>query len=231
MADDPRQDLFLEISRNLVDEELTDLRNYVSGAKILAATFVQKANAHQIFNQMEKERKLKPGDLSLAANILRKIGRHDYAEQAEKIAENERKGQNTRKRSATSASTSDQETPAKRRKQPGVKQEAGRRRSRQEENVDVSRYFDKVVRGVSANWDDLARKLKFEENEIDGIEDRKRDHDSRCREMLKRWRNRKGKAGQAATLQALKKALIKIGHTLTADSLDDLSDSSESSDE
>ncbi|XP_066301937.1 FAS-associated death domain protein-like [Branchiostoma lanceolatum] len=93
---------------------------------------------------------------------------------------------------------------------------------------DVSRYFDKVVRGVSANWDDLARKLNFEENEIDGIEDKKPDVDSRCREMLKRWRNRKGK-GKAATLQALKKALIKIGHQLTADSLEDLSDSSESS--
>ncbi|CAH1238013.1 Hypp5498 [Branchiostoma lanceolatum] len=96
--------------------------------------------------------------------------------------------------------------------------------------VDVSRYFDKVVRGVSANWDDLARKLNFEENEIDVIEERKRDQDSRCREMLKRWRNRKGK-GKAATFRALKKALIKIGHTLTADGLDDLSDSSESSDE
>ncbi|XP_066301938.1 uncharacterized protein [Branchiostoma lanceolatum] len=92
MADNPRQDLYLEISRNLVDEELTDLRIYVSGANILPAGFAQKADAHQIFNQLEKERKLKPGDLSLLVDLLRKIGRHDYAEQAEKIAENERKG-------------------------------------------------------------------------------------------------------------------------------------------
>ncbi|CAH1233869.1 NLRC4 [Branchiostoma lanceolatum] len=92
MADNPRQDLYLEISRNLVDEELRDLRNYVSGAKILPAGFVQKADAHQIFNQLEKERKLKPGDLALLADLLRKIGRHDFAEQAEKIAEGERKG-------------------------------------------------------------------------------------------------------------------------------------------
>ncbi|XP_066271745.1 NLR family CARD domain-containing protein 4-like [Branchiostoma lanceolatum] len=92
MADNPRQDLYLEISRNLVDEELRDLRNYVSGAKILPEGFVQKADAHQICNQLEKEQKLNPGDLTLLADLLRKIGRHDYAEQAEKIAESERKG-------------------------------------------------------------------------------------------------------------------------------------------
>ncbi|XP_078692053.1 NLR family CARD domain-containing protein 4-like [Branchiostoma floridae x Branchiostoma belcheri] len=91
MADNPRQDLYLEISRSLVERELTDLRTYVSGAKILPAGVIQNANAHQIFNQLEKENKLKPGDLSLLAHLLRGIGRHDYAKQAEKIAENERK--------------------------------------------------------------------------------------------------------------------------------------------
>ncbi|XP_078600461.1 NLR family CARD domain-containing protein 4-like [Branchiostoma floridae x Branchiostoma japonicum] len=91
MADNPRQDMYLEISRNLVDQELRDLRNYVSGAKILPAGFVQHADAHQICNQLEKEQKLKPGDLSLLAGLLRRIGRHDYAEKAEKIAEDERK--------------------------------------------------------------------------------------------------------------------------------------------
>ncbi|KAI8489983.1 Guanylate-binding protein 6 [Branchiostoma belcheri] len=242
MSDNPRQDLFLKISKNLVDEELRDLRNYVSGAKILAAGFVQKANAHRIFIQMEKEGKLKTGDLSLLANLLRKIGRQDYAERAEKVAEKERKGQKTRKRSATSVSSSDQEEPRKRRKQPpaaGAKErqrtrkrsadsvsssdlEEPRKRRKQPpaaraKQVDVRRYFDKVVRGASANWDDLARKLKFEENEIDGIQELKRDNDSRCKEMLKRWRNREGKA---ATLQALKKALTKIGHRLTAESLE-----------
>ncbi|XP_078598407.1 NACHT, LRR and PYD domains-containing protein 3-like [Branchiostoma floridae x Branchiostoma japonicum] len=92
MEDNPRQDLYLEISQNLVDDELTDLRNYVSGRKILPARFVEKADAHQICNQLEKEQKLKPGDLSLLADLLRKIGRHDYAEKAEKIGEIDRKG-------------------------------------------------------------------------------------------------------------------------------------------
>ncbi|KAI8512265.1 hypothetical protein Bbelb_089040 [Branchiostoma belcheri] len=110
MADNPRQDLYLEISRNLVERELPDLRNYVSGAKILPAGVIQNANAHQIFNQLEKENKLKPGDLSLLTDLLRKIGRHDYAEQAEKIAENERTGDRSKqpagaqKRKRTSAS-------------------------------------------------------------------------------------------------------------------------------
>ncbi|XP_066302643.1 guanylate-binding protein 5-like [Branchiostoma lanceolatum] len=92
MAGNPRQDLFLKISQNLVDRELQDLRNYVSGASYLSEGFVEKANGPQIFIQLEKEGKLKPGDLSLLASILRKVGRHDFAEQAEKIAENERKG-------------------------------------------------------------------------------------------------------------------------------------------
>ncbi|XP_078582627.1 uncharacterized protein LOC144865656 [Branchiostoma floridae x Branchiostoma japonicum] len=92
MADNPCQDLFLEISRNLTNEEVRDLRHYVSGTKILPAVFVQHADAHQIFNQLEKGQKLKPEDLSLLADLLRKIGRHDYAEKAEKIAEDERKG-------------------------------------------------------------------------------------------------------------------------------------------
>ncbi|XP_078607879.1 guanylate-binding protein 1-like isoform X2 [Branchiostoma floridae x Branchiostoma japonicum] len=92
MADNPRQDLFLKISRNLLEQELTDLRNYVSGAEILPARFVQKADAHQIFIQLEKDRKLEPGDLSLLVGLLTKIGRRDYAEKAEKIAQDEAKG-------------------------------------------------------------------------------------------------------------------------------------------
>ncbi|XP_078572724.1 uncharacterized protein LOC144859718 [Branchiostoma floridae x Branchiostoma japonicum] len=91
MADNPRHDLYLKISRNLLEEELTDLRNYVSGAEILPARFVQKADAHQIFTQLEKEGKLKPGDLSLLAGLLTRIGRRDFAEKAERIAEDEAK--------------------------------------------------------------------------------------------------------------------------------------------
>ncbi|XP_078696438.1 uncharacterized protein LOC144924756 [Branchiostoma floridae x Branchiostoma belcheri] len=91
MAGNPRQDLFLQISRNLVDNELRGLRNYVSGANILAAGFVETADAQEIFIQLERERKLKPGDLTLLAHVLTEIGRCDYAEMAEKVAEDERK--------------------------------------------------------------------------------------------------------------------------------------------
>ncbi|XP_035689377.1 ankyrin-3-like [Branchiostoma floridae] len=228
MAGNPRQALFLKISRNLVDEELTDLRNYVSGAEILSARFVQKADPHQIFTQLEKEGKLKPGDLSLLADLLRKIGRNDYAEQAEKVAEDEwKKGKKTRKRPTASGSSSTEEAPAKRRKQyPGTKQEAGP--SGRKPKVDVSKYFGKVIREASADWDELARELNFDENEIKEIEDERRGNRRRCREMLERWRNRKSKA---ATLKVLKKALKQIDHKLTADRLEDSSASSESSED
>ena len=71
MAGNPRQDLYLEISQNLLQEELRDLRNYVSGAKILPAGVVQNVTAQEIFNQLEKQGKLKSGDLSLLADLLR----------------------------------------------------------------------------------------------------------------------------------------------------------------
>ncbi|XP_078621205.1 uncharacterized protein LOC144887686 [Branchiostoma floridae x Branchiostoma japonicum] len=93
--------------------------------------------------------------------------------------------------------------------------------------VDVSKYFDKVVDDVSSDWDNLARKLNFSENQIDGIRRKKDDEERRCREMLRKWKNREGKA---ATLQALKKALIKIEQRDVAERLEDSSDSSESSD-
>ncbi|CAH1266889.1 TNKS [Branchiostoma lanceolatum] len=94
--------------------------------------------------------------------------------------------------------------------------------------VDVLKYFDKIVEGVSSDWDILARKLEFTPNQIDGIEAKKPDQDRRCWEMLRKWRN---KAGKAATLQVLKKALIKIDHKHVAERLEDSSDSSDFSDD
>ncbi|CAH1251166.1 LRRC31 [Branchiostoma lanceolatum] len=83
--------------------------------------------------------------------------------------------------------------------------------------VDVDECFDKVIAKVSRKWDDLARKLEFNENEISVIETLKPDQNRRCREMLNRWRNKKGRE---ATLQVLKQALINIGERLTAESLE-----------
>ncbi|XP_078655555.1 uncharacterized protein LOC144902174 [Branchiostoma floridae x Branchiostoma belcheri] len=103
-----RQDLFLKISKNLVENELKDLRNYVSGGDILAGGFVQNANAHGIFNQMEKENKLKLGDLSLLANILEKIGRHHYAELARQVAADEQKVLSTKSGSSPKKGTKSQ---------------------------------------------------------------------------------------------------------------------------
>ncbi|XP_078703864.1 uncharacterized protein LOC144928950 isoform X2 [Branchiostoma floridae x Branchiostoma belcheri] len=85
-----RHDLFLEISQTLEDEELRDLRTYVGGRKLLPAGRIQHDNAHQIFIKLQSAGKLKPGDLSLLAELMTKIGRAEYAEEAERIAASER---------------------------------------------------------------------------------------------------------------------------------------------
>ncbi|CAH1251152.1 NLRC5 [Branchiostoma lanceolatum] len=85
------------------------------------------------------------------------------------------------------------------------------------ESVDVQEYFDEVVRKVSHRWDDLARELGFDRNEIKGIRTTESSPDHRCREVLERWRNRKG---SEAGLQVLKQALIDINERLTAERLD-----------
>ncbi|KAI8489431.1 hypothetical protein Bbelb_328740 [Branchiostoma belcheri] len=92
---------------------------------------------------------------------------------------------------------------------------AGRQQDRQ--TVDVKEYFDKVIKGVSHKWDDLARKLGFDRNEIKGIETTEPSPNHRCREVLERWRNREGRE---ATLQVLQQALIDIKESLTAESLE-----------
>ncbi|XP_035659023.1 uncharacterized protein LOC118404132 isoform X2 [Branchiostoma floridae] len=82
--------------------------------------------------------------------------------------------------------------------------------------VDVKNYFKIVIKGASNKWEELADELGFDDNEIGVIRDLKRDDDRRCKEMLTRWRNRKGRD---ATLQVLKKALIDIDQAMVAQSL------------
>eukprot|EP00058_Branchiostoma_floridae_P022284 XP_002607774.1 hypothetical protein BRAFLDRAFT_64173 [Branchiostoma floridae] len=84
-------------------------------------------------------------------------------------------------------------------------------------HVDVQKCFDDVVAEVSNNWDNLARKLRFSENEIKGLRTDEPDQDRRCREMLHRWRNREG---AEATLQVLQQALVDIKERLTAERLE-----------
>ncbi|XP_078608745.1 death-associated protein kinase 1-like [Branchiostoma floridae x Branchiostoma japonicum] len=78
-------------------------------------------------------------------------------------------------------------------------------------------YCDKVTKEVSNEWDLLALKLGFNDNEIGVIRDLKPDQDHRCREMLTRWKDREGRE---ATLQVLKEALKEIGQVRVAEILD-----------
>ncbi|KAI8488815.1 Guanylate-binding protein 5 [Branchiostoma belcheri] len=87
--------------------------------------------------------------------------------------------------------------------------------SQPNEDVHVKVHFEKVINNVSYKWDDLARELGFGRSEIKGIETTEPSPNQRCREVLERWRNRKG---MEATLQVLKQALIDIGERLTAES-------------
>ncbi|XP_066268554.1 NACHT, LRR and PYD domains-containing protein 3-like [Branchiostoma lanceolatum] len=204
MANNPRQDLYLEISRNLVDQELRDLRNYVSGAKILPAGFVQKSDAHQIFNQLEKEQKLKLGDLKLLSDLLRKIGRHDYAEQAEKIAENERKGSAQPSTSQLKRKGEDgEEFPVE--KKPAPCREEG-----------IWKYFYYIKERVSSDWKDLAFHLGFERPDIDNIHARNRDDKSRCMDLLEEWLKRNG---ERATIEVLMEALSEANLQSVVDGL------------
>ncbi|XP_078681640.1 uncharacterized protein LOC144916387 [Branchiostoma floridae x Branchiostoma belcheri] len=110
-------------------------------------------------------------------------------------------------------SSSQQKRKRKRKKQLPVKKKATPKQS-----ADVQEYFDKVIKGISYKWDDLAWKLGFGRNEIKGIGTTEPSPDHRCREVLDRWRNRKGRE---ATLQVLKQALIDIDERATAESLED----------
>ncbi|XP_078679759.1 uncharacterized protein LOC144915337 [Branchiostoma floridae x Branchiostoma belcheri] len=85
-----RQDLYLEISRDLTDDEVGNIRDYIGGEKVLPAGTIQHATAHQMFNKLERKGMLKQGDLSFLVKLMKSIDRDDYADAAEEIAEQER---------------------------------------------------------------------------------------------------------------------------------------------
>ncbi|XP_078600115.1 uncharacterized protein LOC144875160 [Branchiostoma floridae x Branchiostoma japonicum] len=86
-----RQDLYLEISRELTDEEVSDIRGYIGG-KQLPTGSIQRATAQEMFNMLERKRILKKGDLSFLAKLMERIDRQEFAEAANEIAEQESEG-------------------------------------------------------------------------------------------------------------------------------------------
>eukprot|EP00058_Branchiostoma_floridae_P006394 XP_002591882.1 hypothetical protein BRAFLDRAFT_89399 [Branchiostoma floridae] len=83
-----RQDLYLEISRELTDEEVSDIRGYIGG-KQLPTGSIQRATAQEMFNMLERKRILKKGDLSFLVKLMESIDRQEFAEAANEIAEQE----------------------------------------------------------------------------------------------------------------------------------------------
>ncbi|XP_078681832.1 uncharacterized protein LOC144916573 [Branchiostoma floridae x Branchiostoma belcheri] len=108
-ATSSRSDLYLRIDQDLDDDEKGDLRNYVAGKKLLPSGRLRGMGPHQIFMKLEHNRKLKTGDLSLLEDLMKKIGREDFAEEAKRIAEEERK--DSRNLSERVSDTDEQRAP------------------------------------------------------------------------------------------------------------------------
>ncbi|XP_019614643.1 PREDICTED: uncharacterized protein LOC109462529 [Branchiostoma belcheri] len=85
-----RQDLYLEISRDLTDDDVRNIRTYIGGEKVLPAGSIQHDTAHQMFNKLQRKGVLKQGELSFLVKLMKSIDRNDYADAAEAIAEQER---------------------------------------------------------------------------------------------------------------------------------------------
>ncbi|CAH1255372.1 CASP2 [Branchiostoma lanceolatum] len=115
MAETSRYDLFLEITQNLEDTEIRDLRTYISNKRLLPARGLQQMDPQQIFVKLEHAGKLKKGDLSLLVDLMTKINRDDFAKEAKRIAKQEGKALPNK------SDSSDEElpdSPAKRLKLP-----------------------------------------------------------------------------------------------------------------
>ncbi|KAI8501662.1 luteolysis [Branchiostoma belcheri] len=217
MAEMSRNDLYLEISRNLLDRQGRDLRNYISSTKLLPARDLQHMDPQEIFTALEQEGRLQVGDLSLLVDLMTKIGRVDFANKAKRIAAQETKALKMQKKSDRASDSSDDTFRASPAKRPRVRQPPGQ--SAKQTTVDVSEHFDTVIKGVSNKWDDLAEALGFTDNEIKGLRHDQYLHnqDKKCREVLHKWKN---KHGRRATLQVLYDALINIEEEETAEKLE-----------
>eukprot|EP00058_Branchiostoma_floridae_P027474 XP_002612965.1 hypothetical protein BRAFLDRAFT_74750 [Branchiostoma floridae] len=89
---------------------------------------------------------------------------------------------------------------------------------RQEQNRPVVRdLFIYIKRKVGMKWKDLAFFLDFDGAEIETIDDRNRDCESRCMDMLEQWH---GRQGAFATIEILLRALSKAGIQDVVDGLE-----------
>ncbi|KAI8513469.1 hypothetical protein Bbelb_101080 [Branchiostoma belcheri] len=85
-------DLFLRISQNLKDDQVNDLRNYLSGEKLLPERDLQHMDPQQMCIKLEQRRKLWEGDPTLLERLMRMIGREDFADEVRTIAAEETEG-------------------------------------------------------------------------------------------------------------------------------------------
>ncbi|XP_019640446.1 PREDICTED: uncharacterized protein LOC109482191 [Branchiostoma belcheri] len=99
MAEMSRSDLFLRIKQHLKDKESKELRTYVESEELLPAGEIEHLNPQEIFVKLEHKMKLPRGDLSLLVDLMTKIGRDDFAKEAETVAAQEKEEKRSAKRS------------------------------------------------------------------------------------------------------------------------------------
>ncbi|XP_019619676.1 PREDICTED: uncharacterized protein LOC109466407 [Branchiostoma belcheri] len=201
----PRHDLFLRIKQHLKDEESNDLRTYIESEELLPAGEIQHLNPQQILRKLEQKLKLPKGDLSLLVDLMTKIGRVDFAEEAEKIAEQERGVQSSSSQLKRKKENGDQ---------PPVKRKVQLREGSAME--DVRKYFIFIKKKVSSDWEDLAFFLGFQQAAINNIAGRNPDDNSRCMDLLEEWLKQNG---ERATIEVLMKALSEAELQSTVDEL------------
>ncbi|CAH1255373.1 Hypp1521 [Branchiostoma lanceolatum] len=197
-----RHDLYLRISQDLSDEESRDLRVYIKSKRLLPARGLERMDPQEIFVKLEQKGKLKKGDLSLLVDLMTKINREDFAEEAKQVDDQGRK--DLPGDSEHTSGSSDKESPV-----PPAKRRRVSQRS-------VDKYFFFIKKRVSTGWKDLADCLGLGWEDVKNISGRNPDDQSRCRDMLEVWQ---GQEGNAATLEVLMEALSEAGLQKVVDGL------------
>ncbi|XP_035695980.1 uncharacterized protein LOC118429564 isoform X2 [Branchiostoma floridae] len=92
MAHTSPSNLYLRISQNLKDNESRDFHNYVESKGILPARDLPHMNPNEIGIKLEHKKLLWAGEPTVLEDVMTKIGRVDFAEEAKQIAARQKKG-------------------------------------------------------------------------------------------------------------------------------------------
>eukprot|EP00058_Branchiostoma_floridae_P017154 XP_002602642.1 hypothetical protein BRAFLDRAFT_81923 [Branchiostoma floridae] len=121
-----------------------------------------------------------------------------------------------RQHSTDRSNSSDEDSPVSSSKRQKKVKSAGKKKKGGGGVTDIRKCVDMVSKNVRSSWDDLARQLGFDHEEIEEIRDLRGDHRRRCIVVLDRWID---KHGDDATMEDLSEALVQTGKKDVADKL------------